>query len=100
MEHPLDADVLIDVRPMNALARADEPKARSLPGSRIRETPRPREGNADDAPVGETRDDLVRGDTDVLDARLGANRSAHAMPPEWLRDGPGSGAGSHSVPER
>jgi len=100
MEHPLDADVLVDVRPMNTLAGADEPKARSLLGGRISETPRPREGNADDAPVGETRDDLVRGDADMLDARLDANRSVHAKPPEWLRDGHGSGAGWHLAPER
>jgi len=30
VKHALDADVLIDVRPMNALPGADEPKACSL----------------------------------------------------------------------
>jgi hypothetical protein len=33
------------------------------------------------------RDDLVLGDSHVLDARVGASHSVHAMPPESLSDG-------------
>jgi len=81
-KHALDTEVFIDVGPMDALAGANQTKVCSLLGGRLRETPRPSERDADDPAVCETRDDLVLGDADVLDARLGASRSVHAMPPE------------------
>jgi hypothetical protein len=84
VKHALDANVLVDVRPVDALAGADKSKACSLTGCRPGEAPRPSQRNADDPAVRETRDELVCGNPDMLDAGLGANRSVHAMPSESL----------------
>src|SRR3972149_5716993 len=49
VKHALDTDVLVEVRPMDTLAGADETKVCSLLGSRLRQTPRPGQRNTDDS---------------------------------------------------
>ncbi len=51
MKLPLDADVLIDIRPVDSLARADETKVSSLCGRRFGQPPRPGKWHIDDSAV-------------------------------------------------
>ena len=84
MKQAFDADVLVDVRPMNSLAGSDETKVRSLRGRGLGQPPGPGQRHADDAPVGQIGDDLILGHAYLLNARIvaGASHSAHTTPPE------------------
>jgi hypothetical protein len=87
MKHPFDTDVLVDIRPVDALTRTDETEVGPLLRCGVRETPRPGQGNADNPTVCKTRHDFILGDVRVLDAGLDASRhSVHAMPPESVID--------------
>src|SRR6266404_1643179 len=82
VEHALGADVLIDIRPMDTLAAADNAEVGSLSRSRLRQAPRPRERNTDHTAIDKVGDDLVLGHPDAQDPRFAASHSGHAKPPE------------------
>ena len=88
MQHPLDADVFVDIRPVDTLARADEAEIRALLGRGFRESPGPSKRDADDAPICETSSDLIGSDLNILDPRIIVSRSVHAMSPESCRVAP------------
>jgi hypothetical protein len=59
MQQAFDADILVNVGPMNTLPSPDQTKVRSLCGSSFGQSPGPSQWDADDPPVGEIRIDLV-----------------------------------------
>ena len=79
MKHAFDADVFVDVRPVDTLAAADDAKVQALRRACLGKTPRPGERNADHAPVDQMSSDLVTGDPHLLDARIATGRNAHAF---------------------
>jgi hypothetical protein len=87
MEHALDTDVLVDIRPVDTLSRTDETEVCTLLRCGVRETPRPGQGNADNSTVCKPSHDLILCDLRVLNPRLDVSRhSVHAMPPESVID--------------
>jgi predicted nucleotidyltransferase len=78
VEHPLKADVLVDIRPMDALPAANETEVLALIRGSIGEPPRPGEGDSDGSPVAEASEDLIVGDFDGSDDGVGFSRSVGA----------------------
>src|SRR6266850_607287 len=64
IEHAFDTDVLVDVRPVHALAGPDEAELRALLERGLRESPRPGKWDADNSAVYEVRDDFIFCDLD------------------------------------
>ena len=61
MKHPLNAEIFVDLRPMDSMAIADNLVVVSLGWSRVAEPPRPCQRHTDDAPVNEMESNqLVR----------------------------------------
>jgi hypothetical protein len=88
MQQSLDADVFVNVGPMNSLAKPYEPQVRSLRRRGFGQPPRPRQRNADDSPVDEVGNDLVSRDADLQDARVaGTSHSARATLQEYQPNG-------------
>src|SRR5439155_17082078 len=81
VKHALDADVLINVRPVDTLPRADQSEVGTLGRGRVRESPRPSQRNTDNPAVCEARDDLVFRNSNLTDEGVSARRSGHTMPP-------------------
>jgi len=77
-KHPLDADVLIDIRPVNSLSGADNSPFRALSGRRFRKPPRPRQWHADNPAVNEIGRNGVGGKLDVSYTRFVINHNVHA----------------------
>jgi len=80
-EHALDAQVLVEIRPVEALAGPDQAEVRPLGRSRVRQAPRPGERQADLAAIDEPNPDAASGEPGALDARGATRRSGHARPP-------------------
>jgi len=70
MKQALYAEVLVNVRPVNALAGSDQTKVCSLHGRGFGQPPGPGQRYADHTPVGQVGGDPVLGHTDVLNARM------------------------------
>lgn len=68
MQHAFDADVLVDVRPVDADAIADQLPMVALSRSRFGESPRPGERYAHGAAIDEVSRDFGLADTQVGDA--------------------------------
>jgi len=84
MQQALDADVFVNIGPMNSLAGSDDAQLRSLRRRGFGQPPRPRQRNADDSPVDEVGNDLVSRDADLHYARLaGTSHSARATLEEY-----------------
>jgi hypothetical protein len=98
MKHAFNTDVFIDVRPMDALAGSNETEVHALLWRGFRQSPRPSEGHANHSAVRELGDDLVLGNSHVLNSRI-ASRSAHAMPPGSSVDLPRQAFESRAAPE-
>ena len=61
MKHPLNAEIFVDLRPMDSMAIADNLVVVSLGWSRVAEPPGPCQRHTDDTPVNEMEcDQLVR----------------------------------------
>lgn len=70
VKHSLGTHVLINVRPVNAVAVADQRPVRPLLGRCVGQPPRPRQWDTDHASVDQAcRDDVV-GRLDVVDSRF------------------------------
>jgi hypothetical protein len=84
MKQAVDADVLVNVRPVNSMTGSDEAKVRSLCGCGLGQPPGPGQRHADDTPVDQIGNDLVFGHTDLLNPRIvpDASHSAHTTLPE------------------
>jgi len=80
VEQAIRAQIFVNLGPMDAMAVANELPIRPLGWGRVRESPRPRERHADDAPIGEMSGDGLAVDDYVTDSILNADRSAHAKP--------------------
>lgn len=62
MQHPVQADVLIDIGPMHSLTTPNNTEVPAFRRCRIEETPRPIQRDADRTPVGQRGGDrVVRG---------------------------------------
>lgn len=85
LQHPPSADVFVDVGPMHAFAGPDYLEMATLRRRRIRQPPRPRQGNTDNAPIGQFGHKSVFGNFECDDTRFTIRRSVHPMP---LEDGP------------
>lgn len=81
MKQTLYTDVLVDCRPVDSLASADETKVCSLGGRGFGQPPRPRQWDAHHPPVHEIDDNLVFGDADLLNTGIAASRSVHTTLP-------------------
>src|ERR1019366_3456814 len=79
VKQAFDADVLIDLRPMNTLACPNQTKLGSLARRGFGQPPGPRQRHADYASVGQVGDDLVLSHADLLNARIAidASHSVH-----------------------
>jgi hypothetical protein len=84
VEHAADADVFVNVGPVDAFAGADDLKVLSLLECRTGKPPRPHERHADRAAVQQMRRDGIVGDFDRVDAGF-ARRDAHPRPPVKAR---------------
>jgi len=85
VEHSLNADVFIDIRPVYPLPIADKLEPRSLFSRRFRQPPRPYERHTYNSSVHQVGDDGVGCNPHVLNPGLSALHNAHAMPPLWCR---------------
>ena len=90
VEHPANADVFIDVRPVDPRSIADDLIVRALLRRHIRQAVRPRQRDADRASIGQVRRDQIIGNFDRSGARIASrsSRSAPARPPECEGDAP------------
>jgi hypothetical protein len=75
MKQSFDADVLVNVGPMDSLAGSDETKVCPLRGRGFRQPPRPSQRHADNTTVDQIGDDLVLGHAYLLNARIVADAS-------------------------
>jgi hypothetical protein len=77
VEHAVCADVLVDFRPMDAVAIANQFPLLALGRRCFRESPRPCERNADHSSIDEIGRNGLVGDVHVIDSRFNADYSAH-----------------------
>jgi hypothetical protein len=82
VKHSFDTEIFINVWPVDSMAVADDLEVVSLGGCRFTQPPGPRQRNAYYASVYKTESDQLLGHRNFLDPSIGANRNAHAMPPE------------------
>lgn len=86
MEHPLKADILVDIGPVNAVAPTDESEVLALLGSGVGEPPRPGKGHSDGATIAQASNDFVLGHVDGASDGVGVSRSVgarHLGFPSW-----------------
>lgn len=79
MQHPVGADVLVDVGPVDTVTVADQDPVRALLCSGVGQAPGPLERHTDDASIDEVSGDGFVGDLNVPDAGFSQDCSVHPM---------------------
>lgn len=82
VEHTLNTEILVDIRPVDTMASPNQPPFRALRRGGFRQSPRPRQRYADHTTVPEMCNDFVVGDADILNAWIVASHNVHAKPTE------------------
>src|SRR5206468_8896691 len=85
LKHAFDAEIFIEVGPVNSLPIADDFVIVSLLRSRVTQSPRPCQRHTDDAPIHKMESNQIIGNAYLSYPRVSINRNAHATSPaSWL----------------
>jgi len=79
MQHPVSADVLVDIRPVNSVAATDKDPVGTLRRSGIDQPPGPLERHTNHSPINKMSRNHFRCNLNVPDTGFSQNRSVHAM---------------------